>query len=170
MASGSQCAQLGKHSCLKLASVLFPGWPRSLLLSVNSHSCPVDRPVEQLFLWWQHRAGPVTRPAFAQRDCYSNMSFPSPVWSGWFHWPWGYRLPPFPFWLSAGPLSLVVTGGGISTCYGGASCLSLPSGKLRRLKREFERQLLGRVIFHSEGCTGLNKANHWLQGLVRGFL
>lgn len=66
---------------------VFPGWPRSLLLSVNSHSCPVDKPVGQLFLWWQRGAGPVTRPAFSQRDCYSNMSFPSPVWSDWFHWP-----------------------------------------------------------------------------------
>lgn len=75
---------------------VFPGWPHSLLLSVHSHSCRVDRPVEQLFLWWQHGAGPVTRRAFAQRDCYSNMSFPSPVWSGWFHWPWGYRLLPPP--------------------------------------------------------------------------
>lgn len=37
-----------KGQLLEAGTCVFPGWPRSYLLSENSHSCPIDKPAWQL--------------------------------------------------------------------------------------------------------------------------
>lgn len=44
----SSVSPAGKGQLPEAGTCVFPGWPRSCLFSENSHSCPMDKPAQQL--------------------------------------------------------------------------------------------------------------------------